>query len=123
MIAGKKLMFTIAMMASNSISIAYATPFDGLYAPANGFEFWSCKASELGGDGGAVGVENGHLQGVENACELTNPTNIRGMDAILYDGVCSGEGEQYTHRVMLMRHDSGIYVIQDGYSAEWRSCP
>jgi len=123
MIARKKLMVAIAMMASNSTSIAYATPFDGLYAPANSFESWSCKASELGGDGGAVGVENGYLRGVENACELTKPTDIRGMAAILYDAICSGEGEQYTQRVMLMRHDSGIYVIQDGYSAEWRSCP
>lgn len=120
MITGKKLMFSIAMLASTSI--AYATPFDGLYAPADSFERWSRKASEIGEGLGAVGVVGGYLEGVENSCELTKPTNIRGMDAIVYDAICSGEGEQYTHRVMLMRHDSGIYVIENGYSSKWRSC-
>ncbi|MFT6605777.1 MAG: hypothetical protein ACJA2X_000953 [Halocynthiibacter sp.] len=121
MIAGKKLVFCAALIASTSM--AYATPFDGLYAPAGSYDSWSCKPSEIGAELGAVGVVNGHLEGVENSCELTEPTNIRGLDAIIYDAICFAEGEQYTHRVILMRHDSGIYVIQDGYSAEWRSCP
>ncbi|QGX97487.1 hypothetical protein EI983_04025 [Roseovarius faecimaris] len=101
---------------------ASATPFDGLYAPSESFAMWSCQAEDIGADVGAVGIMKDYLQGVENACKLTNPTNVRGMDAVLYDAICSGEGEKYSHRVMLMRHDNGIYVIQDGYAAEWRSC-
>ncbi len=111
-----------AVVLMASASAVYATPFDGLYAPAGSFESWSCKSEELGGDGGAVGVTNDYLHGVENDCELTNPTNVRGMDAVLYDAVCSGEGEQYSYRLMLMRHDIGIYVIGNSYAAEWRSC-
>ena len=112
-------MSAVALVAS--ASAIHATPFDGLYAPAGSFESWSCKSEELGGDGGAVGVMNGNLHGVENDCKLTNPTNVRGMDAILYDAVCSGEGEQYSYRLMLMRHDRGIYLIGNGYAGEWRS--
>ena len=71
-----------AVVLMASASTVYATPFDGLYAPAGSFESWSCKSEELGGDGGAVGVTNNYLHGVENDRELTNPTNVRGMDAV-----------------------------------------
>ncbi|MEX0281235.1 MAG: hypothetical protein AB3N13_08620 [Arenibacterium sp.] len=119
-----QLLKTGAIIVAIAVSTiaASATPFDGLYAPSDSFGMWSCQAMDIGADVGAVGILEGYLQGVENACELTNPTNVRGMDAILYDANCSGEGETYSHRVMLMRHDEGIYVIQDGYVAEWRRC-
>jgi hypothetical protein len=116
MIAGKTWMYAVVMvMLAN---VAHTTPFDGLY----GFDGWSCKSEELGMDGGALGVVDGYLHGLENTCELTNPTNVRGMDAILYDAVCSGEGMQSTERMMLMRYDGGIYLIRNGSAAEWRSC-
>ncbi len=102
-------------------TLAEATPFDGLYYPAG--MSWSCDASEVGMDGGAVAVSDGYLRGVENSCELTLQTNVRGMDAILYDAVCSGEGEEYPpYRLMLMRHSSGIYIIDNGHVADWRQC-
>ena len=65
---------------------------------------------------------DGFLEGVESSCKLTKPTKVRGMDAVLYDAICSSEGEQYSYRVMLMRRDNGIYVVQNGYASEWRSC-
>ena len=63
-------LLTIAAAATGIALPAIATPFDGLYAPSAGFEIWSCEAEDLGGDGGAVGIVDGFLQGVENACEL-----------------------------------------------------
>ena len=113
---------TFSISASSSLVAQTETPFDGLYAPERGFESWRCTAEYLGGDGGAVGVVDGFLEGVESSCKLTKPTKVRGMDAVLYDAICSSEGEQYSYRVMLMRRDNGIYVVQNGYASEWRSC-
>ena len=73
-------------------------------------------------DGGVLGIQDGYLHGLENTCELTKPTNIRGMDAILYDAQCSGEGEQYSYRLMILRHAAGLYLVQDGFVADWRPC-
>lgn len=108
-----------ALMAT--AGAAGATPFDGLYQPAG--SAWSCHLEDLYMDGGAVGVMNGQLHGVESVCDLTNPTPVRDMNAVLYDLQCMGEGEPYTRRVMLMRHQTGIFVIQNGFVADWRACP
>ncbi|SDJ40935.1 hypothetical protein [Aliiruegeria lutimaris] len=96
------------------------SPFDGLYYPT-GSAGWDCRT--LGADMGALGVLDGFLEGVENRCAMTNPVNVRDLPAVLYDLECSGEGTTYAERVMLMRSDQGIYVIRDGYVAEWSRCP
>ncbi|OUS33498.1 hypothetical protein A9Q94_19105 [Rhodobacterales bacterium 56_14_T64] len=101
---------------------AHAAPFDGLYAPESGYADWSCNPEEIGMGGGAVAVRDGYLYGVESECELVNPTNVRGMNAVLYDAICTGEGEEYSYRVMMMRQDTGIYLVQDGFVSDWRNC-
>jgi hypothetical protein len=103
-------------------SSALAGPFDGLYRP--NFEWaqnWNCTS--VGMDGGAVAVWDDRLLGVENSCDLTGPVDVNGMSAVLYDAVCTGEGETYSYRVMLMKHASGIYVVSDGQVADWVRCP
>ena len=60
--------------------------------------------------------------GVENQCRLTNPVQVTGMDAVLYDAECAGEGETYSYRLMLMRLPDGIAVIQDGSVSELLTC-
>lgn len=99
-----------------------AGPFDGLYRPV-GAEYadWSCNEEYLGFDGGAIGVVNGYLEGVENRCELTRPKQI-GPDQIEYQAVCSGEGEEYSESVMLTKTEIGISVTRNGYTAQWQSC-
>lgn len=114
-----------ALMAGLSIALAAtaaaAGPYDGVYRPNYDFAAgWNCR--DIGMDGGAVAVRDGVLYGIENACQLTNPTQVRGMAATLYDAVCSGEGESYSYRVMLMRTDEGILMIQEGFAADWLRC-
>ena len=99
---------------------AAATPFDGLYHPDVGG--WSCEASQLGMVGGALGIGDNAVHGLENTCRLSNPTPVRDMDAVLYDGACAGEGMTDTGRIMLMRSERGVFVIRDGSVTEWLRC-
>jgi hypothetical protein len=102
-------------------SLALATPYDGLYRPNYDFAAsWDCTS--VGMEGGALAIEGDRLIGVESACELGAPVEVRGMNAVLYDATCEGEGEAYEERVMLMAHDFGVYVIRDGIVADWLSC-
>ncbi|AZV77651.1 hypothetical protein EBB79_06925 [Parasedimentitalea marina] len=113
----RSLVFITAVLMS---ATGFAAPFDGLYTSVDGT--WSCNPEDLGMDGGVLGIQGAYLHGLENTCELTKPTSIRGMDAVLFDAQCSGEGEQYSYRVMIMRHEEGLYLVQDGLVADWRRC-
>ena len=98
-----------------------ATAFNGLYRPDEPWaEGWDCQT--VGMDGGALAVKDGMFFGVENTCELTNPTAIRGMDGIIYDAVCSGEGMTETFRMMLMQVEGGLAVIRDGSVNTLKRC-
>lgn len=97
-------------LAVSATSLA-AGPFDGLYRP-EGLEDWDCKS--IGQEGGALAVQGDQYYGVENLCTLTNPTQVNGMSAILYDAECNGEGMSYSYRMMLMQVPEGLAVIQDG---------
>jgi hypothetical protein len=95
-----------------------AQEFDGLYRPAG--SAWDCTS--VGSDGGALAVRDGVLYGVESACSLTNPTRVNGMNAALFDAECTGEGESYSYRVMLLRIPDGLAVIEDGSVNELERC-
>jgi hypothetical protein len=97
-----------------------AAPFDGLYRP-DGLEGWDCQS--VGSDGGALAVRDGVFYGVENSCRLNNPVEVNGMPATLYDAECSGEGETYAKRMMLMRVPDGLAVIEDGFVNILKACP
>jgi hypothetical protein len=100
---------------------AVAGPFDGVYRPDQPWaEGWDCKS--VGSDGGALALRDGVFYGVENACQLTNPVEVNGMSAVLYDAECSGEGETYAKRMMLMRLPEGLAVIEDGFVNVLRAC-
>jgi len=43
----------------------------------------------------------------ESRCELTNPVNIRDMNGQLFDFVCSGEGEEWSTRGLLLLNADG----------------
>jgi hypothetical protein len=119
----KVIFSSSALVASMLIAASVnATPFDGLYKSVHGT--WTCTAEDIGLDGGSLGIQSNFLYGLESECELKNPTKVRGMDAVLYDTECTAEGESYPSvRVMIMRHDDGLYMVRDGVVGDWRSCP
>ena len=50
----------------------------------------------------ALEVADERLTAVDNSCTLTEPVEIRDMQAVLYDANCSAEGEETGGRIMLM---------------------
>ena len=100
---------------------AAAGPFDGLYRPNYDWALaWDCES--VGRDGGALEVADETLTAVENSCTLSDPVEIRGMAAVLYDASCVGDGGASEGRIMLMAHEFGIYVIRDGFVLDWITC-
>lgn len=99
-------------------SVASATSFDGTYRLTSDAD---CTA--VGMDGGALRIEDGIFYGVESQCRMTNPVNVVDMDAKLYTMQCSGEGETWTERAMLMRSASGgIIIAWNGYAFAYETC-
>ncbi|KAF0115112.1 MAG: hypothetical protein FD150_1173 [Rhodobacteraceae bacterium] len=111
--------FMGVLLVGTSATSVFAGPFDRLYRP-DGAGMWDCTS--VGSDGGALAVKDNVFYGVENACTLTNPTQVNGMSAVLNDAECNGEGMPYTKRMMLMRVPEGLAVIQDGYVNVLRAC-
>lgn len=100
---------------------ALAGPYDGLYRPDHpAAEGWDCTS--VGMDGGALAIRDGRFEGLENACDLTNPVQVRGMQATLFDAVCMGEGMRDEYRMMLLKTDIGVTVISQGYANALRRC-
>lgn len=111
-------MRVVAILVAFAAMPAAAQSFDGLYRPEG--SGWDCTS--VGSDGGAMAVRDGMFYGVESACKLTNPTRVNGMNAVLFDAECDGEGMSYGYRMMLMALPDGIAVIEDGSVSELERC-
>lgn len=98
---------------------ALSGPYDGLYRPNYDWgESWDC--SSVGSDGGAMAIGDDRITGIGTSCALSNPIDVRGMDAVLYDMDCTGtNGAQ---RSMILRHEFGVYVVTDGLVLDWLRC-
>ncbi|MFN3991313.1 MAG: hypothetical protein ACK4IU_00210 [Tabrizicola flagellatus] len=108
----------VFLLAVSAGAVA-AGPFDGVYRP-DGADSWDCRT--VGSDGGALMIRDGQFHGVESLCRLTNPVEVRGMSAVLYDAECDGEGESYSYRMMLMRVPEGLAMVQDGHVSLLERC-
>jgi len=79
--------------------------------------------SDLSTSEGLLRIDEGVFEGAESACRMTDPLAVRGMDATLYDMVCTGEGLTWTERAMLMRAaDGGLILVWDGYAFAYPAC-
>ncbi|GHA40940.1 hypothetical protein GCM10008927_01490 [Amylibacter ulvae] len=116
----RAVIVAIGMNAAN-IAVA-ADKYDGVYRPVGQmFAGWDCTT--IGQDGGAIAIKKNVVYGIENNCKLTNPVNVNGMTATLYDANCAGEGNSWRSRVMIMKADFGLYYISDQFVASWQNCP
>lgn len=105
----------IFMLSFFMLTAVQAGQFDGKYRLDMN---WDCKT--VGMDGGAIQIRGGKLHGVESTCLMKKPAKVRGMDAVLYDLQCSGEGETWSNRLMLIKQKGGILYIQDGFATQWK---
>lgn len=76
------------------------------------------------GSDAVVRVTLPQIRYYESLCTLSNAVPVRDMDATLYDATCSGEGDTWQHRLMLMRTDEGqLLHAQQGYAQLLSPCP
>ena len=106
------LIFASVLVAATS---ANSGEFDGWCIPGDG-----CTGDEK--------IENDSFSTCEETCKMTNPTQVRGMDALLYDIVCAGDGSSATStRTLFMRYkdaqeaERAIAANSDGVT-ELRRC-
>jgi hypothetical protein len=101
--------------------VSTAQQFDGLYRPDEPWaEGWRCDPEYLGADGGALGIFENQLFGVENTCQLTDPRPENG--GVRYVAVCSGEGESHTEDYLVRSTETGITLTRGGETIAWRRC-
>jgi hypothetical protein len=80
--------------------------FDGLWKRApiilqdgTVIDPYACSAGEVEG---TVLIEGNKYGDAESNCTMSNPRNVRGMDATLFDVTCRGEWGSQTQRELLM---------------------
>jgi hypothetical protein len=92
---------------------AWAGPYDGRYRPDNpGGDSWDCKT--VGRDKGAVLLTSNIFFALGTRCTLRDPAAVTGLDATLYNAICQSDGAPWQSRIMIMRTDIGISVVQKG---------
>ncbi|MCB1390086.1 MAG: hypothetical protein KDK12_13235 [Rhodobacteraceae bacterium] len=71
-----------------------------------------------------VRIQGNRMRYWESGCELSNPVPVNGLDATLYDARCSGEGEEWQTRMMLMLTPEGTLLHVNRYNAQvLTACP
>ncbi len=81
-------------------------------------------ACEEAGGAAPIRIADGVLHGVESECRMTDPEEVRDMEAVLYDMDCTGEDDSsFTARAMFLKAaDGGLYLIWDGYAFKYEPC-
>jgi hypothetical protein len=110
------LIGVVAVLGSGSAS---AGPYDGVYKQTT-----NAECALVGVEGGSLKIAESIFYGVEVECRMTRPVDIADMDATIYQMECSGEGQTWSERAMMMNdaEDTGIYMIWDGYAFRYDRC-
>ncbi len=101
-IAGLTLCATVQGAAAD------ANRFDGTYRIIADHE--GCIVGEGDVTGAAFRISDGRYESIETLCTLANPTNIRDMDAMLFDMQCTSEGMEWSDRIFMMLMEDGSLV-------------
>lgn len=103
------LTLALSVMAAS----VWAGPYDGRYRPDHpSGDSWDCK--RIGQDGGAILLTSNIFFALGSRCNLRDPVRVSGMDATLYDAICRADGAPWQRRIMIMKTDTGIAVVQSG---------
>lgn len=96
-----------AVIWACGVVAAMAGPFDGVYVthPERGPpDLTRCAALE-------VLIADDRVSYFDVQCRLSNPVQIRGMDALLYDSQCTLDGSARAGRVLIRRMSSGDVTL------------
>ena len=70
-----------------------------------------------------IEIREGAVWFIESRCELTNPVALRDMpEGMLYDGLCAGEGETWSERMLVYRTYDGVAVLSRGAARTYSRC-
>ncbi len=110
----------LAALAALLAGAAAATPYDGVYR-----QHANAECALVGVDGGALRIAGGVFYGVDAQCRMTRPVDVLDMDATLYTMECTGEGQDWMARAMLMQAagGDGIIMVWNGYAFRYNRCP
>lgn len=111
------VLLRLAVMGLVGAPVA-AGSFDGVFKPSP-----TADCTRIGEDGGALKIEKNVFHGVESQCRMTNPVNVRDMDAVLFDMKCTGEGTDWAQRALFMRAaDDGLIMVWNGFAFKYARC-
>lgn len=90
--------------------------------PEGRYELNGCSGNPY--SDGVIELSGSEILFYESACTLSNPEAVRGMaGAFLYDGQCSGEGETWTGRYMIMPGwESSVVLVQEHWAGVYDYC-
>lgn len=118
MTCARALAVVLTLGAATAVA---AGPFDGTYR-----QNANAECGLVGSDGGALRIAGGIFYGVEMQCRMSRPVDVVDMDATLYTMECSGEGQQWTERALLMKsaeNEGGLIMVWNGYAFKYSRCP
>ena len=81
----------------------------------------------IGEADGTIPVIGNTYRDAESNCTMSNPTSVRGMDAILYDVTCRGEWGSQTQRELWMLYRGAgdqerLLIVRPSSAAEFERC-
>jgi len=124
---------TLAIIAALSLtpSALAQSEFEGLWKRAPIFlpdgtvvDPYECSADE---EEGTVLIEDNEYRDAESNCTMSNPRNVRGMNATLFDVTCRGEWGSQTQRELLLLYRNTdvrdrLLIARPDSSAEFVRC-
>ncbi len=115
----RRLRRALAGLAALAAPPALAEGYDGRYKLTRDAD---C-AAPLGSEG-FLRIEDGVFHGAESQCSMTNPIDVRDMEATIYDMLCTGDGLTWSERAIVMRGAEGdLVLVWDGYAFSYPACP
>jgi hypothetical protein len=104
-----------AALLALALSVQAAAAYDGRYG--------ICAVTM--GEDVPVEIAGDVIRFYESECRMTNPVLVRDMPgAVLFDFVCSGEGETWTERAFVQRQmDGGLILVWRGQASQMPLCP
>ncbi len=69
-------------------------------------------------------ITKARMFGLENQCVLEDPVAIRGLDGILFDRFCEGEGMKSKDRILFLNGSDGrLTIFNAGFTVIYDRCP
>ncbi|MEQ8366202.1 MAG: hypothetical protein RIB61_05785 [Roseicyclus sp.] len=71
-----------------------------------------------------MSIRGDRIEFWESSCEMSNPVDLRDMgQATLYDLKCTGEGEEWSDRVLLMEGvEADLIMLREGFVSFYQRC-